>query len=252
MKTIMPRKRLILPAIVFGTLVVVLILTLTGQIFAGESEVISQPPEEQQIGVDTSVQDSTVLESEMTNRLVEAGLDVSSIEIQGTSLRVLLTSDALTADNAIKHAILGMNLCRIASEAGMTWIDIVVNVGGEQTSAGHGLAQLDVVPHVTADSAATAIATWVGAIEAETGVHATYGFEGYRLDVNVDGSMEALEAAAEDFMAGGFALHRKGQLDLLTVVAKSETGDVIFEGVADYLLATTSYPYMAPGFDANW
>ena len=156
---------------------------------------------------------SAVKEAQILQRLKAAGLDVSAVRVQGTKLSVSLRADAPTAGNAIENTIRGMNLFRVASEAGMTWaFDWVLIVGGKRSSGGQIVVPLDVVAHVTSDVAAAAVAAWVDAIDAKTGAHTTYSFQDYRIDLNVTGSTTALEAAAQDYVTGGFGLHSKGQL----------------------------------------
>lgn len=113
-----------------------------------------------------------------------------------------------------------------------------------------GLRLLD-VRHADAVKASAAVATWVAEVEANTGVKAQASYTDYRLDLVVEGPLEAAPAAAEQFMMGGVVQHESGVLDILTIVIGSD-GTTVFEGVCDYVVGVQARLYQAPGVAFDW
>lgn len=242
-------KVLIIGAAALG-LIVALALALVSVIPAGSSQAedtFQTPP-----GYVAPIEESptpTVDLVQLKDELRSAGIDVREVEVEGTTLYVVLRSPEVTADNAIELAVHSMEIRRIAARAGMTLLRWVSGVGDEQRSGDQRVAPLQTVPYVSSAEALAAVDSWVKEVAAKHGVRTEYVLTDYRVDLRIAGSIEALESATEEFLMSAFALHGKGYLDLVTVIAESETGEVLFEGVTDCLVSAISHAYAASGFD---
>jgi hypothetical protein len=192
---------------------------------------------------------SAVDVGQIAGELRSAGIDVKDVAVEGSTMYVALESPEVTVDNAIELAVHSMEVRRIAARAGMTLLRWVSGAGDEQRSGDQRVAPLQTVPHVSPTEALAAVDSWVKEVAAKHGVQAEYVLADYRVDLRIAGSTEALESATEEFLMSAFALHDKGYLDLVTVIAESETGNVLFEGVTDCLVSAISHAYAASGFD---
>jgi hypothetical protein len=194
-----------------------------------------------------SSSDAALLKDEM----VAAGLDIGKADVEGTTLSVVMTSPAITVENAISESVLGLTLERIAQKAGITFINCVNDAGGERVSGGISISPPQPVTYVSPAVALAAVDAWVAEVANRYGVKVDHDFRDRRLDLTVTGPPKELEPAVETFLAGAFGQHNKGNLDLVTVVAKSEAGQIAFEGVTDCLVSKTVKSWTTSEFDAN-
>jgi len=231
----MTRARAITVAV---ALFVVLAGTLTGVLLGARPSSAAADP-------------NVAQESQIAQQLKAVGLHVSAVQIQDKTMSVTFSTTPLTEENAISNVLKIDTIKVLAGNAGMTMLDLKQDVGGQVENLQRGIS-FSPVTHAAADQTEQAIRDWMAQIESKTGVSATETTEDGRTDLALVGSVDGLQSAVEDFMTGGFALHGQGDLDLLTLVAKTDTGQTVFEGVGSYLTMTLYKPFIASGFMTDW
>jgi hypothetical protein len=186
--------------------------------------------------------------AELRSKLVAAGVDVTSLAVQGKKMTVVANKIEATPENAIESALQVTSVVRAAQEAGMTWLDSTIYVNGRKSFTGMAITPSESIAHVSEGQAAAAVGKWIDEVKSQSGVEARYSFNNYRVDILATGSPDDLEKAADGFMYGTSHLHDLGQLDISTLTAKDTTGETVFVGVADWVVGMVGWPYEAPGF----
>ncbi|MCZ7663458.1 MAG: hypothetical protein M5U22_11280 [Thermoleophilia bacterium] len=181
----------------------------------------------------------------LQTKLDGLGVSVSSIKVDGERVQVDMT---VSGEYGIEDEVAKWRVYRAAAEEGFTWLELHTN--GSEGREGYSL-RLDDVPHADPAIASQEIAAWVADVEQKTGVKANATYRDYRLDLVVDGSPEAAPAAAERLMMGGSVQHDAGNLDVLTIVIRSN-GETVFKGVGDYVVGAQTRLYQAPDLSFDW
>jgi hypothetical protein len=157
----------------------------------------------------------------LKDEMVAAGLDVREVDIDGTTLNVVTSGPDITIDNAISQSVLALTLYRVAQRAGITFVNGVSEQGGTRETGGISIMPPQPVTFVSPAVALGAVDAWVAEVASRYEVEVGHAFKDRRLDLTVTGSAEGLEPAVETFLMGAFGQYGKGNLDLVTVVAKS-------------------------------
>ena len=188
--------------------------------------------------------DTTDAVATLQQLLEEKGVNVTSISVDGQTANIGLT---MQDPRSIEETVGRWLAYRVAAEQGYSWLNMSVN----DAEAPNGYAlRLLTVPHTAIAGASSAVQAWVEDVEKAAGVSASTTYADYRLDLEVEAPMDAVAAAAERFMMAGVTQHEAGNLDLLTLVIRSN-GKVVFKGVADYLVGAHTRVYVDPEVDAD-
>lgn len=189
--------------------------------------------------------DNTEMLQRFQTKLETRGINVASIRIDGDRVAV---DRELTGEYGIEDEVAKWAAYRAAAEEGFSWLDL--RTKGQEAYEGFRLRLLT-VSHAPPGDASKAVASWVADVEAKTGAKAESSYRDYRLDLVVEGPREAAPAAAEHFMMGGVVQHEGGNIDILTIVVRSD-GETVFEGVADYVVGVQARLYQAPNMSFSW
>ena len=205
-------------------------------------------------GDPTSLSDiPSVQEAQISQRLKDAGVEVSAVHIQDDTMRITYaispTNEANRLENVLKYDL----IVRLAAEAGMTSLEEDRVVDGKVVSSPPKPVRYHPATHLPPAEAEEALVAWVKQVESATGVDATWNIRGneWRLDVSLVGAAEGLRQASEQLLGGGSLLHDQGALDLITVVARNEKGVTMFEGAGDFVVGSTYRVYAAPEFSVD-
>jgi hypothetical protein len=180
--------------------------------------------------------------------LTAQGVDVSKVQVDGSTL---LVYQDLTGGEPIKNELDKWAAYRLAAQEGLTAIRFEYQLNGKSFEDKYRIHPLARFPKRDAAEAEQVVADWIREVEAKTSATVSYQLADGRLSLDVEAPSGRAPEVAESFMMGGVAQAESGNLEVLTVIIRSQ-GQILFEGVSDYAIGAQSKVYQAPNLSFDW